>query len=104
MVFFIKNNFISDYFAWTLVLIYLFCFILVVEIISLTDVRKETDKKNQGVLKHWCEMGLVDWSKNRCCTAYNSEADVQKLTENDSLIGEDILAGFTIKITKFFEE
>ncbi len=77
---------------------------LVVEIISPTEVRKEIDEKikeylNIGVKWVW----LID-PKNRCCTVYRSETDVQKLTENDSLVGDEILAGFEIKIAKFFEE
>ncbi len=77
---------------------------LVVEIISPGNPRKEIDKKikeylNIGVKWVW----LID-PKNRSCMVYRSQTDVQKLTENDSLVGDEILAGFEIKIAKFFEE
>ena len=77
---------------------------LVVEIISPSNPRKEIDEKikeylNIGVKWVW----LID-PKNRSCTVYNSESALHKLTENNSLIGEDILAGFEIRISKFFEE
>ncbi len=77
---------------------------LVVEIISPSNPRNEIDEKikeylNIGVKWVW----LID-PKNRSCTVYRSETGVHKLTENDSVIGEDILAGFEIKISKFFEE
>jgi len=77
---------------------------LVVEIISPSNPRKEIEEKieeylNIGVNWVW----LID-PKNRSCTVYRSDTAAQKLTENGFLFGEEILAGFEIKIEKFFEE
>lgn len=75
---------------------------LVVEIVSPGDSKTEIKQK----IFEYFDAG-VDWvwmvdPPQRTCTVYRSPGDSDKLTENEHLIGEGILEGLRIKISKFF--
>ena len=77
---------------------------LVIEILSPTDIRKEIDQKIDEYFAIGVKWVWVVEPKNRTCMVYHSKNEIQKLSENDSIIGDGILAGLEIKITQLFSE
>lgn len=77
---------------------------LVVEVRSPDDTRKEIEQKIGEYLAIGVKWVWLIGPQSRTCTVYRSKNEVQILTENESLIGEDILAGLEIKISTLFDD
>ena len=76
---------------------------LAVEVLSPDDTVFEVEQK----VSEWLEAGSQQvWVVNpkmRTVTVYRSTTDIKVLTENETLNGEDVVAGFKIRIAEIFE-
>ena len=77
---------------------------LVVEVRSPDETRKDVEEK----MKEYLAIG-VRWvwyfdPKIHSCAVHSSNKGVQKLAENDVLIGEEILTGLEIKLSALFRD
>ncbi len=77
---------------------------LVVEIFSPSETWKEIEDKIDEYFAAGVKWIWVVNPKNRDLIIYQGDKEPKKLRENDTLIGEDILSGFELKISKLFEE
>jgi Uma2 family endonuclease len=75
---------------------------LAVEVISPGDTTGEIDDK----VKAWLDAGsAMVWVVNpkwRSVTVYRSATDIKTLTENDELVGQDVLPGFHCRLREIF--
>ena len=62
-------------------------------------MQKLRDDFSIGVRLVW----IVD-PQSRSVLAYRSLTDVREFAENDDLPGDDVLPGFSVKVTQLFEE
>lgn len=77
---------------------------LVIEIFSPTDNWKEMECKVQEYLVIGVNCVWVVNPTQRTVSIYRAGAGKQSLTENDTLVGEDILADFQLEISELFED
>jgi Uma2 family endonuclease len=77
---------------------------LAVEVLSPDDSVTEVEQK----VSEWLEAGAKQvWvvsPKRQTVTVYRSTTDIQVLTGNETLDGEDVLPGFQISIAEIFAE
>ena len=77
---------------------------LVVEVISPNDRWQDIQQKIEeyfAIGVHWVWVVEPD---NRAVRIYRSATDIHKLTEDDTLMGEGPLAGFTLPVAEIFAE
>lgn len=75
---------------------------LAVEVLSPDDRYHEVDEKVAAWLEAGCRMVIVVNPRRRAATVYRSPADVQLLTENDSLDGDDVVPGWKLPLRDVF--
>ena len=76
---------------------------LAVEIVSPTDVLFRVFEKALTYLSAGTQLVWVIEPVAKTVTVYRSETDIKTLTREDRLIGEDIIEGFSCKISQLFE-
>jgi len=77
---------------------------LIVEIISPTDRWSEMRRKlNEYFLIGVQQVWVVE-PEDRAVLVYRSAADVRELSENDTLVGEGMLGGFSLPVADLFTE
>jgi Uma2 family endonuclease len=75
---------------------------LVVEVLSPTDKPKKVRQKVASYLNAGVTVWLVD-PKEKTIEIYAPQKPFIELSENDTLDGGDVLAGFTLEVKKLFE-
>ena len=65
---------------------------------SLTDLREKARK----YLEHGTKMVLLAYPEKRIIEVYQADADIQLLTAEDTLNGDDILPGFSVTVANLF--
>ena len=71
----------------------------VIELLSPSDNLKETQAKLQEYLDNGCQLGwLIDPQKQQV-EVYRLVQDKETIEKPDTLLGEDILPGFTLELT-----
>jgi Uma2 family endonuclease len=77
---------------------------LAVEVLSPSD----TVGRVEGKVAHWLEAGArmvwVVGPRLQTVTVYNSQDDIQVLTQKDQLTGGDVVPGFVISVAEIFAE
>ena len=76
---------------------------LAVEIVSPTDVLFKVFEKALTYLSAGTQLVWVIEPVAKTVTVYRSETDIKTLTREDTLIGEEIIEGFSCKISQLFE-
>jgi len=76
---------------------------LVVEIVSPSDSQKELQEKIREYLAIGVNWVWVVEPETRRVWVYRPEAEPQELSENDTLVGEGVLAGFEVAVAELFE-
>ncbi len=75
---------------------------LVVEVVSLSDSRREAHDKARMWLSHSVPLVWVVYPETRTVDVYHESAAVSTLGEDDSLDGMDVLPGFTCPVRTVF--
>lgn len=75
---------------------------LAVEVVSPGDTTGEVDEKVKAWLDAGAAMVWVVNTKWRSVTVYRSATDIETLTENQELTGEDLVAGFSCPVADIF--
>jgi Uma2 family endonuclease len=75
---------------------------LAVEVISPGDIYGEVEDKVLEWLDAGTRMVIVVNPRRRTSTVYRSRNDVKILSEDGELSGEDVLPGFSCKVSAFF--
>jgi Uma2 family endonuclease len=76
---------------------------LAVEIVSLTDAQFRVIEKALTYLSAGTQLVWVIEPVAKTVTVYRSETNIKTLTREDTLTGEDIIKGFSCKISQLFE-
>ena len=76
---------------------------LAVEIVSPTDVLFRVFEKALTYLSAGTQLVWVIEPVAKTVTVYRSETDIKVLTREDTLTGEDVVEGFSCKISQLFE-
>lgn len=76
---------------------------LVVEIMSPDDSWSEVTEKIRDYFAIGVRLVWIADPKLRNVFAYRSLTDVSVFTENDTLTGDDVLPGFSVKVAQLFE-
>jgi Uma2 family endonuclease len=76
---------------------------LAVEVISPGDTYTEVEEKVYEWIDAGARMVIVAKARNRTLKVYRSRTDVKVLTESDELTGEDVVTGFSCKISDLFD-
>jgi Uma2 family endonuclease len=77
---------------------------LVVEIMSPDDRWQEVRQKLEEYFSIGVQWVWIIEPENRAVLVYRSSTEMDKLGEEDTLHGEDILAGFTLPVASLFGE
>ena len=77
---------------------------LVVEVRSPDETKQDVQQKINEYLAIGVKWVWYFEPKTRSCSIHSRNKDVQKLAENDVLIGEEILNGLEIKISTLFDD
>ena len=75
---------------------------LVVEVVSPGDTAEEVDDKIRRWFAAGIELAWIFYPTGRSVTVYKSLDDIRVLTENDTLSGENVLAGFSCRVGDLF--
>lgn len=75
---------------------------LAVEVISPTDDYENVQEKITEYFTFGVKQVWIVSPESKTLTVYFSRTDVKILTENDELIGEEILPGFRLKLSEIF--
>jgi Uma2 family endonuclease len=75
---------------------------LAVEVISPGDTYTEVEEKVNDWLNAGTHIVLVLNPRTRTVTVYTSHTDVARLTESDTLDGDELLPGFTCRVAELF--
>ena len=75
---------------------------LAVEVVSPSDRYTEVEEKAQDWLDAGTRMVVVVNPRTRTVTVYRSSTEVIRLTESDRFNGDDVLPGFTCRVSEFF--
>lgn len=75
---------------------------LAVEVVSPGDTLVEVEEKVQDWLDAGTKLVWVVNSKRRTVTIHRASADLRVLRENDSLNGEDVVPGFSMRVGELF--
>lgn len=76
---------------------------LAVEIVSPTDVLFRVFEKALTYLSGGTQLVWVIEPVAKTVTVYRSEVDIETFTREDTLTGEDIIEGFSCKVSQLFE-
>ena len=76
---------------------------LAVEVVSPTDMFDRVEEKAFAYLEAGTQMIWVIAPRSKTVMVYRSETDIKLLTCNDTLSGEDVVAGFSCEVAKLFE-
>ncbi len=76
---------------------------LAVEVISHTDITRRTIDKAFAYLEAGTQIVWVLEPRSQTVTVYRSETDIELLTRNDTLTGEDVVEGFSCPVAQLFE-
>ena len=75
---------------------------LAAEVLSPNDRSNEVRDKVEDWLRAGVKLVWVIYPANRSATVYRSMDDVQELSEDDSLDGEQVVPGFTCRVGDLF--
>ena len=76
---------------------------LAVEVVSRTDIQYNVVEKALVYLSSGVRLVWVIESVAKTVTVYRSETDIELLTSDDSLSGEDVIEGFSCQVAQLFE-
>lgn len=76
---------------------------LAVEVVSPTDMFDRVEEKAFAYLEAGTQMVWVIAPRSKTVMVYRSETDIKLLTCNDTLSGEDVVAGFSCEVARLFE-
>ena len=76
---------------------------LAVEVVSPSDVQSRVAEKALAYLNAGTRLVWVLEPISKTVTVYRSERDIEILTHDDTLIGEDVVPGFSCPIAHLFE-
>ncbi len=77
---------------------------LIVEILSPGDSWSDVMQKLRDYFSIGVQLVWVIDPQSRSVYAYRSLTDVREFTEDSDLPGDDVLPGFSVKVTQLFEE
>ena len=75
---------------------------LAVEVVSPTDVSDRIEEKAFAYLDAGTQLVWVLRPRSKTVMVYRSETDIQLLTQNDILTGEDVVEGFSCPVAALF--
>ena len=76
---------------------------LAIEVISLSDVQSRVADKALAYLEAETRLVWVLEPVTKTVTVYRSEMDIETLTRDDTLTGENVIPGFTCPVAHLFE-
>ena len=76
---------------------------LAVEVVSPSDVQSRIAEKVLAYLNAGTRLVWVLEPVTKTVTIYRSERDIEMLTRDDTLTGEDVIPGFTCSVAHLFE-
>ena len=76
---------------------------LAIEVISPTDVQFRVVEKALTYLSAGTQLVWVIEPVAKTVTVYRSETDIETLTREDTLTGEDVVEGFSCQVSQLFE-
>ena len=76
---------------------------LAVEVLSPSDTPREVDEKVEAWLAAGAAMVWVVNPARRTITVCRSSTDIETLTEQDGLDGQDVVPGFHCRVSEIFE-
>ena len=76
---------------------------LAIEVVSPSDVQSRVAEKALAYLNAGTRLVWVLEPVTRTVTVYRSEIDIETLTREDTLTGEDVVPGFTCPVSHLFE-
>ena len=75
---------------------------LAVEVVSPTDASDRIEEKAFAYLDAGTQLVWVLRPRSKTVMVYRSETDIQLLTQNDILTGEDVVEGFSCPVAELF--
>ena len=76
---------------------------LAIEVISPTDSTSKVVEKAFAYLDAGTQLVWILEPIGKTVTVYSSESDIELLTRNDTLTGEDVVEGFSCPVAQLFE-
>ena len=76
---------------------------LAIEVVSPTDVLLRVEEKAFAYLEAGTQLVWVLKPRSKTVTVYRSETEITTLTRNDTLTGENVIAGFSCQVATLFE-
>ena len=76
---------------------------LAIEVVSPSDVQSRIAEKALAYLDAGTRLVWVIEPVSKTVTVYRSETDIEMLTREDTLTGEDVVPGFTCLVARLFE-
>ena len=76
---------------------------LAIEVISQSDISRQIIEKAFAYLEAGTQIVWVFEPIGKTVTVYRSDTDIELLTRNDTLSGEDVVEGFSCPVAQFFE-
>ena len=76
---------------------------LAIEVVSPSDVQSRIAEKALAYLNAGTRLVWVLEPVTKTVTIYRSERDLEMLTRDDTLTGEDVIPGFTCPVAHLFE-
>ena len=76
---------------------------LAIEVVSPSDVQSRIAEKALAYLEAGTHLVWVLEPVSKTVTVYRSEKDIEMLTRDDTLTGEDVVPGFTCPVAHLFE-
>ncbi|RKU29272.1 hypothetical protein C6497_06640 [Candidatus Poribacteria bacterium] len=76
---------------------------IAIEVVSQSDSQYKVVQKALAYLEAGTSLVWVIEPIAKTVTVYRSETDIQTLTRNDMLIGEDVIEGFSCPVIQLFE-
>lgn len=77
---------------------------LAIEVVSPTDALHRVEEKAFTYLEAGTQLVWVLKPRSKTVTVYRSEVDITLLTRNDTLIGENVVEGFSCQVAELFEQ
>lgn len=76
---------------------------LAIEVVSPSDMQSRIAKKALAYLEAGTRLVWVLEPVTKTVTVYRSERDIETLTRDDTLTGEDVVPGFSCPVSQLFE-
>ena len=76
---------------------------LAIEVVSPSDVQSRIAEKALAYLEAGTSLVWILEPVSKTVTVYRSETDIETLTREDTLTGEDVIPGFTCPVAHLFE-